>query len=236
MGWGVGSTASWSWCIPRFIPLWFHPPQYKMLMLPQQTLGTCSKFACQDSMLASKTTLTLSLNALPWMLNWLCCVLLLKKAGRSYLCSMEKKWEYFLTWSEIFQHFPSVHQKIWWICSTCLLSIDSMHGESPAKYNPTEPIPLQVKYVAVKCIVEPTDLAIVFELWRHLPNDAVLTPAISPVTGRLVEGGSILFLPVQVERTCPRAWHEEMHLSLCGSCFNTWSGWKYCTQCHVISF
>ena len=93
MGWGVGSTASWSWCIPRFIPLWFHPPQYKMLMLPQQTLGTCSKFACQDSMLASKTTLTLSLNALPWMLNWLCCVLLLKKAGRSYLCSMEKKWE-----------------------------------------------------------------------------------------------------------------------------------------------
>ena len=44
-------------------------------------------------------------------------------------------------------------------------------------------------------------LDLVFELWRHLSSDAVLTPAISPITGRLVEGGSILFLPIQVQRT-----------------------------------
>ena len=36
---------------------------------------------------------------------------------------------------------------------------------------------------------------IVLELWRHPPIDAALTPAISPITGRLVEGGSVLFLP-----------------------------------------
>ena len=46
-------------------------------------------------------------------------------------------------------------------------------------------------------------LVLVFELWRYSPSDAVLTPAISPLTGRLLEGGSVLFLPVQVQRTCP---------------------------------
>ena len=48
-------------------------------------------------------------------------------------------------------------------------------------------------------------LALVFVLWRYPPSDAVLTPAISPITGRLVEGGSI-FLPVQVQRTCSQPW------------------------------
>ena len=47
-----------------------------------------------------------------------------------------------------------------------------------------------------------THLAFFFELWRYPPSDAVLTTAISPITGRLVEGGSVLFFPVQVHRTC----------------------------------
>ena len=47
-------------------------------------------------------------------------------------------------------------------------------------------------------------LAFFFELWRYPPSDVVLTPAISSITaGRLVEGGGVLFLPVQVQRTCP---------------------------------
>ena len=45
-------------------------------------------------------------------------------------------------------------------------------------------------------------LAFVFKLWRYLPSDVVLTQAISPITGRLVEGGSISFLPIQIQRTC----------------------------------
>ena len=35
------------------------------------------------------------------------------------------------------------------------------------------------------------------------PSDTVLTPAVLPITRRLVEGGNVLFLPVQVQRTCP---------------------------------
>ena len=31
----------------------------------------------------------------------------------------------------------------------------------------------------------------------------MLTPAISPITGRLAVGGSTLFLPIQVQGTCP---------------------------------
>ena len=46
-------------------------------------------------------------------------------------------------------------------------------------------------------------LALVFELWRYPPSDAVLTSAMSPITGTLVEGGSVLFLPIQVQRTSP---------------------------------
>ena len=45
-------------------------------------------------------------------------------------------------------------------------------------------------------------LALVFGLWRHSPSYAVLTPAISLISGTLMEGGSVLFLPVQVQRTC----------------------------------
>ena len=46
-------------------------------------------------------------------------------------------------------------------------------------------------------------LALFSEPWRYQPSDAVLTPAISPITGRFMEGGNILFLPVQVQMTCP---------------------------------
>ena len=35
----------------------------------------------------------------------------------------------------------------------------------------------------------------------------MLTPTLSPITGRLVEGGSV-FLPVKVQRTCPLEAHE----------------------------
>ena len=47
-----------------------------------------------------------------------------------------------------------------------------------------------------------TNLALVFELWRH-PSSDVLTSAISSITVRLKEGWSVLFLPIQVQRTCP---------------------------------
>ena len=46
-------------------------------------------------------------------------------------------------------------------------------------------------------------LALFFLLWRYPPSDAVLTTAILPLSRRLVGGGSILFLPVQVQKTCP---------------------------------
>ena len=39
--------------------------------------------------------------------------------------------------------------------------------------------------------------------YEDIRSDAVLTSAILPITGRLVEGGNILFLPVQIQRTCP---------------------------------
>ena len=81
----------------------------------------------------------------------------------------------------------------------CLLS---SRGKSLAKYNLTEPIPLQVEHVAVEFIVEPfRPSGSCLVLWRYPPSDAVLTPAISPKTERLVAGGSV-FLPVQVQRTC----------------------------------
>ena len=46
-------------------------------------------------------------------------------------------------------------------------------------------------------------LALFFKLWSYPPSDVMLAPAISPITGRLVEGRSVLFLPVRVQRTCP---------------------------------
>ena len=46
-------------------------------------------------------------------------------------------------------------------------------------------------------------LALLFLLRRYPPSDAVLTPAILPITGRIVEGGNVLFLSVQVQGTCP---------------------------------
>ena len=46
-------------------------------------------------------------------------------------------------------------------------------------------------------------LALIFELRRYPRSNAVLTPVISSITGRLMKGWSVLFLPVQVQRTCP---------------------------------
>ena len=46
-------------------------------------------------------------------------------------------------------------------------------------------------------------LALFFKLWSYPPSDVVLAPAISPITGRLMEGRSVLFLPAHVQRTCP---------------------------------
>ena len=46
-------------------------------------------------------------------------------------------------------------------------------------------------------------LALFSRLWRYPSSDAVLTPAISSISGRLVESGSVLFIPVQIKRTCP---------------------------------
>ena len=74
----------------------------------------------------------------------------------------------------------------------CLLS---SHGESWAKYNLTEPIPLQVEHEAVESIVEPFRPSGRCLRTRKISAQcAVLTPAISPITGRRVEGGSV-FLP-----------------------------------------
>ena len=55
-----------------------------------------------------------------------------------------------------------------------------------------------------------THLALFFELWRYPPSDAMLTPAISPITGRLVEGG----------RTCPLCQCDGVELSfqICLQC------------------
>ena len=42
---------------------------------------------------------------------------------------------------------------------------DSFHGDSRARYNLGEPIPLQIEHVAVEIVVEPSArLDIVFEL------------------------------------------------------------------------
>ena len=92
----------------------------------------------------------------------------------------------------------AVTDPVWYGC------LFSPHGESRAKYKLTEPISIQVEHVAVEFIVEPfSPLALFFELRRHPLSDGVLTPGISPLTRRLVEGGAVLFLPVQVQRTCP---------------------------------
>ena len=51
------------------------------------------------------------------------------------------------------------------------------------------PIHLQVKHVVVGFVVETF-------------RPSVLTPAIPSITGTFVEGRSVLFLPVQLQRTC----------------------------------
>ena len=48
-------------------------------------------------------------------------------------------------------------------------------------------------------------LPLVFELSRYPPSDVVLTPAISPITGRLVEGGNVVSLPMQIQQDLPTA-------------------------------
>ena len=80
------------------------------------------------------------------------------------------------------------------------------HGDSRAKYNLTEPTPLQGEHVAFEFVVEPfrpSGPSIRTMKTSAHPREVVLTPAVSPITGRLVEGGSVLFLPVHAQRTCP---------------------------------
>ena len=72
---------------------------------------------------------------------------------------------------------------------------------------------LRGKLTHLKCLEEihcylPTTwpsahLALFSKLWRYSHSNAILTPAISPITGRLVEGASVLFLQAQVETTGP---------------------------------
>ena len=82
----------------------------------------------------------------------------------------------------------------------CLLS---SHGESRVKYNLTESIPLQVEPWPLSSLCNPSaNLALVFVPRRYTSSNDMFTPAISPITGRFVEGGSV-FLPVQVQRTYP---------------------------------
>ena len=78
------------------------------------------------------------------------------------------------------------------------------HGQSTAWWSPslsrTKAWPLSLLWNSS------AHLALFFLLWKYLPSDVVLTPAILPIPGRLVEGRSILFLPIQVQA----------HLPVCG--------------------
>ena len=76
-------------------------------------------------------------------------------------------------------------------------------------------------------------LALFFLLWRYPPSDAMLTLAISPKSWRLVEGGSILFLPVQVLRTCPlppkhsnQTTNKQTNHQCTHHAFHCTSGWR----------
>ena len=64
-------------------------------------------------------------------------------------------------------------------------------------------------------------LALVIERWRYPPSDAVLTPAISPIIGRLMEGGNVLFFPIQVQKDLTTAQCSLQSLLLmCWMCMN----------------
>ena len=77
---------------------------------------------------------------------------------------------------------------VWYGC------VLSSHDESWAKYNMAEPIPLQVENVAVEFVEPFRPSGPCLRTKKISAPYAVLTPAISPITGRLVEGGSV-FLP-----------------------------------------
>ena len=80
----------------------------------------------------------------------------------------------------------------------------SPHGESRATYNLTEPTLSMLNMWPLNSSWNfSAHLALSFLLWRYLPSHTMLTPAILPINGRLVEGGSVFFLPIQVQRTCP---------------------------------
>ena len=67
-------------------------------------------------------------------------------------------------------------------------------------------------------------VALVFVLWKYLPSDAVLTPAISSITGRLMEGGSVFF-PVWVQRTGTLPWSHVKPVQ------HTWHSWVSIRSC-----
>ena len=69
-----------------------------------------------------------------------------------------------------------------------------------------EPIPSQVEHLAVEFLWNTSAyLALFFELWRHPSSDAVLTPAISSITGRPIDyrGQEHLILSIQAQRASP---------------------------------
>ena len=79
---------------------------------------------------------------------------------------------------------------------------------------------------------------LVFVFWRYPPSDAVLTPAISSITERLVEGGSV-FLPVQVQRTCPPPkWKSEIHQLFVPwwFCYKYWLYLWVCRCCKLFIY
>ena len=108
---------------------------------------------------------------------------------------------------------PGVCWKVWslltWAATNLVLydCLFSSHGESREKYNLTEPIPFQVEHVTFVFIMEPFCPSGPFlrtmklsAQWRRA-DTSYFTHNWDNV--RLVEGGSILFLPIQVQRRCP---------------------------------
>ena len=93
------------------------------------------------------------------------------------------------------------------------------------------PSPGQTYGPWVHCGTLPSIWPLLFELWRYPSSDAMLTPAISPLTGRLMEGRNILFLPIQVQRTCTLPTVHQHHKKELG-CFLGFhhSHWRHATS------
>ena len=120
--------------------------------------------------------------------DWCCCLfhesLMMHRQHTWHLRpGIWQKARSLLTWA--------VTDPVWYGC------LFSSHGESQAKNNLTEPIPLQNKHVAVEFIMESFHPSGPF-LWtvKISAQWCCVDTSYSPITGRLVEGWSILFLPV----------------------------------------